>query len=409
MDIWGLLALLFAGAFFAFLFVALFYWRLVRPRLLTLTGPVTPAAGETDTRVQGALQALNDSLIKHSALLSRLPTSFEVRAGEGAGRLNPETMAALQAAQVEQVDALSRLQAEIGGLRDVLAQAGDTSFDADVAALREQLNAHNAALEGIHGLLSALNNGVLSTSTTLTEQSDALKSLQGQRRDDETLAELRERQAAMQNSLAEINTLLTAVSASALDTGSVVSQQEEALQALHTRQTQDNAVLVNLREHIDETQAGLQGALEELHMLVSALETNGQAHESLVQQGAALKAVQAEQAEVRQLIMQVIDGQQTHSQMLDALGKMETGIREIIHQEKLVVQDRLQDIKGIGPVFSGLLMEHGIRTFEQLAKLTPAELRTLADVPRWRAIDAESWIEQARLRASTHDKAEDIS
>lgn len=408
MDVWGLLAILFAGAFFAFLFVALFYWRLVRPRLMSLAAPPVRAAGEPDARLQDAFRALNESLVKHSALLARLPTSFEVRTGEGAGRLDPETMAALQAAQVEQATALAHLQAEIGGLREALGEAGDTSLDADVAALREQLQAHNTALEGIHGLLSALNNGVLSTSTSLIEQSDTLKSLQ-QRRDDETLAELRERQASMQNSLAEINTLLTAVSSSALDTSTTVSQQEETLQVLQTRQAQDNAALVNLHEHITETQAGLQGTLEELHMLVSALETNGQARESLAQQRAVLQSVQAEQAELRQLLMQVIEGQQSHSQMLDALGQMEMGVREIIHQEKLVVQDRLQDIKGIGPVFAGLLMEHGVHTFEQLASLTPAELRALVDVPRWRAIDAEGWIEQARLLASIADKAEDAA
>lgn len=73
-------------------------------------------------------------------------------------------------------------------------------------------------------------------------------------------------------------------------------------------------------------------------------------------------------------------------------------------------QDRLTDIKGIGPVYAGKLYEAGIQTFKQLAALTPEEIYLLISEPKWRArsINAELWIEQARLLASQREKVEAI-
>lgn len=69
-------------------------------------------------------------------------------------------------------------------------------------------------------------------------------------------------------------------------------------------------------------------------------------------------------------------------------------------------QDRLADIKGIGPVFSGIFHEAGIHTFEQLAKMTPAELDILLNLPKWRKVNTAEWIEQARLFATQRRKVE---
>ncbi len=74
-------------------------------------------------------------------------------------------------------------------------------------------------------------------------------------------------------------------------------------------------------------------------------------------------------------------------------------------------QDRLTDIKGIGPVYAGKLYEAGIYTFRQLASMSPDEVRVLIDAPAWRqkAVNAESWIEQAGLFASQREKVEELS
>ncbi len=74
-------------------------------------------------------------------------------------------------------------------------------------------------------------------------------------------------------------------------------------------------------------------------------------------------------------------------------------------------QDRLTDIRGIGPVYAGKLYEAGIQTFEQLAQMTPDDLYRLIDQPQWRmrSIDAESWIEQAAQRAARQQQSESTS
>ncbi|MBN2305256.1 MAG: DUF4332 domain-containing protein [Anaerolineae bacterium] len=73
-------------------------------------------------------------------------------------------------------------------------------------------------------------------------------------------------------------------------------------------------------------------------------------------------------------------------------------------------QDRLTDIKGIGPVYAGKLYEAGIQTFRQLAAMTPDELYALINEPSWRmkSIKAESWIAQAGHLASQREKVEAI-
>ena len=73
-------------------------------------------------------------------------------------------------------------------------------------------------------------------------------------------------------------------------------------------------------------------------------------------------------------------------------------------------QDRLTDIKGIGPVYAGKLYEAGIQTFRQLAAMTPDEVYALINQPKWRmrSIDAESWIEQAKHLASQREKVEKL-
>lgn len=73
------------------------------------------------------------------------------------------------------------------------------------------------------------------------------------------------------------------------------------------------------------------------------------------------------------------------------------------------IQDRLTDIKGIGPVYSGILHEAGIHTFDQLANMTAPEIDILINAPDWRKMNTQDWIEQARLRASQRRKLENQS
>lgn len=59
-------------------------------------------------------------------------------------------------------------------------------------------------------------------------------------------------------------------------------------------------------------------------------------------------------------------------------------------------RDNLQVIKGIGPVIERKLNEAGITTFEQLGKLTPADLRRILGNVIERLSDEEDLLQQAR-------------
>lgn len=61
------------------------------------------------------------------------------------------------------------------------------------------------------------------------------------------------------------------------------------------------------------------------------------------------------------------------------------------------VADDLTEINGVGPKIAGLLAAADIRTFAQLAALSPGELREILSAagPRYRAHDPSSWPEQA--------------
>ena len=60
------------------------------------------------------------------------------------------------------------------------------------------------------------------------------------------------------------------------------------------------------------------------------------------------------------------------------------------------VQDDLKKIKGIGPVIERKLKEAGIDTFEQLGRLTTAQLRRILGDAIERLADEESLLQQAR-------------
>lgn len=62
--------------------------------------------------------------------------------------------------------------------------------------------------------------------------------------------------------------------------------------------------------------------------------------------------------------------------------------------------DSLQEIRGIGEVFARRLRAAGVRTFADLAALTPDEARALAEAQPWQA-DTADWIEQARALAAS--------
>jgi predicted flap endonuclease-1-like 5' DNA nuclease len=61
--------------------------------------------------------------------------------------------------------------------------------------------------------------------------------------------------------------------------------------------------------------------------------------------------------------------------------------------------DELAAIKGIGRIYQWKLRDGGINSYAQLAQTTPERIREILDVPAWRKIEPESWIEQAKALA----------
>ena len=142
---------------------------------------------------------------------------------------------------------------------------------------------------------------------------------------------------------------------------------------------------------------------DELHAMETAL---ARLEERITGMGVA-PAGQPDSQEIREALSAISAKLEEHEKLLKELISAPAPGRVTVTEERVItqVQDRLTDIKGIGPVYSGKLHEAGIHTFKQLASLTPDELVALINVPAWR-IDAESWIEQARLLASQREKLE---
>lgn len=83
--------------------------------------------------------------------------------------------------------------------------------------------------------------------------------------------------------------------------------------------------------------------------------------------------------------------------------RREAPVRVAPAEEAAVEQtpaDSLQEIRGIGDVYARRLRAAGIRTFADLAALTPDEARTLAQAQSG-LVDTSDWIEQAKALVSS--------
>lgn len=58
--------------------------------------------------------------------------------------------------------------------------------------------------------------------------------------------------------------------------------------------------------------------------------------------------------------------------------------------------DRLEAIKGIGPVFARRLRAAGIKTYQELANTPPDQIIEIVKAQPWQAVEPEQWIAEAR-------------
>jgi large subunit ribosomal protein L17 len=91
---------------------------------------------------------------------------------------------------------------------------------------------------------------------------------------------------------------------------------------------------------------------------------------------------------------------------LEALrGQLQAGAQSATRQGMEptgAADDDLKLIEGIGPKIAGILQAAGIRSFAQLAAMTPAAIQPLLDAagPNYRIADPLTWPEQAGLAAA---------
>ncbi len=78
---------------------------------------------------------------------------------------------------------------------------------------------------------------------------------------------------------------------------------------------------------------------------------------------------------------------------------------ETVSQAAPARRDPLEKINGIGPVYKRRLYEAGVYTFQQLAALSPEQIREIIQPKSWQKIEPESWIQQARELAAAQDEA----
>lgn len=223
--------------------------------------------------------------------------------------------------------------------------------------------------------------------------------------------------------------------------GSMLMQQTEQLTAIDTRIQQQEQRLERLEAQLttsddqpESDRERLVGLLEAQADRLAALGTRVEKWNSTQQDQAASIAHYAvvldelkRELNVQAALAQELDTRVNEQRpMLESVAESGRTQRSLMEDLKTVFsemlpkldvladvqippeQNRLTEIEGIGPVYSGKLYDAGITTFRQLAEMTPADLNTLIGAPEWRArsIDTESWIKQAKHLAAQREKVE---
>ncbi|MCL4238883.1 MAG: DUF4332 domain-containing protein [Anaerolineae bacterium] len=268
---------------------------------------------------------------------------------------------------------------------------------AAVGALNQALAQHTARLEevagagggdvlaGLHEMLGAQHETVTATNRLLAAQGERLDRLD--LRLDRQETHLGQLESALQRALP----------APGAETAETAPLQEQV------------ARLADLSNRLDEWGAGRardHAQVAEHARILAELDRE------LAAQVQAVTRLDERVAEHTTMLLTAATERRQQAGLLDRAARQIGQLVEMVTQLGAVPlrpgQDRLTEIKGIGPVYAGRLYKAGVQTFAQLASMTPAELYRLLDEPKWRlrAIDAESWIRQAAEHAAPGEKDE---
>jgi predicted flap endonuclease-1-like 5' DNA nuclease len=310
-------------------------------------------------------------------------------------------------------DTLSDLRVRLDGL--TAAESGalarlDTRLDAlDVAA---RLDQQGRVLDDLRTRLEGLTTVESDTLARLDARLDALDVAARLDQQGVVLDDLRTRleglTAAESDTLSRLDTRLDALDRAAQE--AIPMQEAEPLAGLIQAQADR---LVSIGARLDEwadSRPQLDDRLAEHARVMADLDRQ------LADAAQRIQALDARSAEHTDLLHAAAEERREQAGVLERLTVLLADlfplVRQVISAPRRVGsdRDRLTDIKGIGPVYSGRLHEAGISTFRQLASMTPDELRVIINEPTWRNrnIAYDSWIEQAMHLASQREKVESM-
>jgi len=255
----------------------------------------------------------------------------------------------------------------------------------------EQIKAamSSEALTDLRGVLNAQTGVVHTLSNLLTDQSNQLSGL------DERLSRQDQKLDRLEGKLDSRLNVLPASVDPALN--SMIQAQSDQLVQIGTR--------------LDEwaaTRSGSDDSLSEHARILAELDRE------IAAQAQTVRLLDTKIAEHTTMLLTAATDRHEQvgmlQRILDQVSQVVPSLSKTSKAPPRVGEDRLTDIKGIGPVYASRLYEAGIQSFRQLAALTPEELDNLLNVPGWRkrSVDTQSWIDQAKHFASQREKVEEV-
>jgi predicted flap endonuclease-1-like 5' DNA nuclease len=350
MDPIQALAILSLGAFVAVLVTALFYVFTVRPRLL-------------DPEAAAGLGVVDDRM----------------------GTRLADQRAAVERLNVALTHHTSRLEAAVG-------------LDQEFESLRMMLHTHSQAVETLTGLLQEHASHLAGLGNRLSRQENALDrtAQQVDTLAGTTLPALFEQVAGQSRALERLE---------ARPASMVPAEQRGYSGLIHAQIDR----LVAIADRLD---AWASAGTPEGHPLAEQARVLTDLDRQLIATAQAIGQMEARIGEHTTMLVTAETERREQASLVDRVlyrvGELFTVVNQMVTNPPRADHDRLTDIKGIGPVYAGKLYEAGIFTYRQLAAMSPEVLKLVIDEPEWRsrAIDAESWIEQAKLLAARREKVE---
>jgi predicted flap endonuclease-1-like 5' DNA nuclease len=358
------LAIISLIAFIGVLFTAAIYVFTVRPRLLE---PEPLGVGFEDRAGDDLLRAEVEKLSAALALHTEQLTASAAGTASGAG----EELTGMLGAQSDAVKTLTGLLNEqagaLAGLDERLSHQ-DEKLDRLENKLDSRLSAREADQEPVKALIQAQAEKLVQIGARLDEWADFRA-----RSDDREHARI----------LAELDRELAA--------------QAQTVRLLDSKVSEHTTMMVTAATERREQAAMLAIAADERREQAAMLATVSNEQR---EQMAMLATATTEQREQTTLLQRI----------LSQIGQVVPAVSKVAKAPLQPGQERLTDIKGIGPVYASKLYEAGIQTFRQLAAMTPEEVYTLLNLPEWRlrSADVPDWIEQAEHFASQREKVENL-